>query len=195
MTEEKNKTGIVILAAGSSSRLGQSKQLLKTGNEYLINRMIRFSLDSLADKVYLVLGADKKEILSVLNSDKTTIIVNNKWEQGIGSSIKAGLSSAINDNMVAVLFIVVDQIKLKTDTLNNLIEKFRSSNYPICASSYGNNYGIPAIFDKSLFQDILMLDDQNGCKSIIARNIENTLLIDFPGGEIDIDTADDLKKL
>jgi len=195
MTEEKNKTGIVILAAGSSSRLGQSKQLLKFNNEYLINRMIRVSFDSQADMVYLVLGADKEEILSILNSDKTTIIFNDKWEQGIGSSIKAGLSAAIKDNMDAVLFIVVDQIKIKTETINNLIEKFRSSNYPICASSYGSTHGIPAIFDKSLFQDILMLDDMKGCKRIIERNIENTLLLDFPGGEIDIDTADDLKKL
>jgi molybdenum cofactor cytidylyltransferase len=197
MTERKNKRkiAIIILAAGSSTRLEQPKQLLKKNGEYLVNRIIDISFESHSDCVYLVTGANHGKVLSVVRNKEINCIENASWENGIGSSIKAGLRSATKDDIDAVVFLVVDQINVTSAIINELIEAYEQSRHKICASSYNNTYGIPAIFDREYFSEILNIEDSKGCKSIIQKYLDDTFLIDFPGGEADIDTENDLKLL
>jgi molybdenum cofactor cytidylyltransferase len=188
---------VILLAAGSSSRLGQSKQLLKIGTETLLEHSAKAALDSGASKVIVVLGADEKIHRERLANYQPEIIYNAVWQKGMGSSIKAGLNIITDAQSVsdAVIIMVCDQPLIKSDNIKNLISKFKETGSAIVASSYNNAFGVPALFDKSLFPELRKLDDEHGAKKIIHQHSDQVITVDFPGGAIDIDTLEDYDHL
>jgi molybdenum cofactor cytidylyltransferase len=188
---------VILLAAGSSSRLGQSKQLLKFGNETLLEHSAKAALDSGASKIIVVLGADAEAHKKQLANYPIEIIYNTQWTKGMGSSIKAGLNIITNTSPAsdAVIIMVCDQPLIKSDNLKNLISKFEATGSAIVASSYGNVWGVPALFSNVLFEKLLKLDDDHGAKKIIQQHSNKVTAVDFPEGAIDIDTLGDYENL
>lgn len=185
--------GIIILGAGSSSRMGQSKQLLDIGGEPLLRRTAKVALDSKPNNLIVVLGSNSEEHQKVVSDLPVKIVRNEKWPRGMGSSIKAGLSDLLqlNTKTGAIIILVCDQPLLNAEHIDRLMENFKESKAPIVASMYANTFGVPALFTKSLFQDILSLDDDQGAKKIIQENLSQAILVPFPEGEIDLDTPED----
>lgn len=188
--------GAIILAAGSSSRLGQSKQKVKHRGVSLLEHTTRCALDSHADHVLVVLGSKADEHKEIISSLPLETITNTGWEKGMGNSLKAGLKQLIEKHPEsdAVLVLVCDQPFLTPQHLNALIREFKIHKSGIVASLYGA-IGVPALFAKSYFNELLALDDAEGAKKILAGNKANLTTIPFPLGEVDIDTPADLSKL
>lgn len=188
--------GAILLAAGSSSRLGQSKQKVKHKGVSLLEHTTRCALGSHADHVLVVLGAEAEAHKKIISALPVETITNTAWEKGMGSSLKAGLKQFIEKHPEsdAVLVLVCDQPFLTQQHLNALIQEFRIHNSGIVASWYGA-IGVPALFAKSYFNKLLALDDAEGAKKILAGNKANLTTIPFPLGEVDIDTPADLGKL
>ncbi|MCX6181872.1 MAG: nucleotidyltransferase family protein [Bacteroidetes bacterium] len=187
--------GIVILAAGSSSRLGQSKQLVKINNETLLQRSIKIALASAANEVLVVLGANAEAHRESIAHLSAKTIYNPDWQQGIGSSIKAGITYFDKKNIDAVIILVCDQVFLKTQHLQKIIANFQENKSTIVASKYKGIVGVPCLFHKSLFNEIAKMNDDVGAKKIITKFSNNTIYVDFPEGEFDVDTLDDLERL
>lgn len=187
--------GIVILAAGSSSRLGQSKQLVKINNETLLQRSIKIALASAANEVLVVLGANAEAHRESIAHLSAKTIYNPDWQQGIGSSIKAGITYFDKKNIDAVIILVCDQVFLKTQHLQKIIANFQENKSTIVASKYKGIVGVPCLFHKSLFNEIAKMNDDVGAKKIITKFSKNTMYVDFPEGEFDVDTLDDLERL
>jgi molybdenum cofactor cytidylyltransferase len=95
----------------------------------------------------------------------------------------------------AIMLLVCDQPFVEADTIRNLIVLREKTKESITASSYSNTLGVPALFDRSLFQEPLTLGDEAGVKSIILRNHGRVAQFAFPEGAIDIDTSKDWEKL
>ena len=190
---KKVKSVAVILAAGSSSRMGQSKQLLKIKSESLLRRTIKTVVDSDVDQVVVVLGSNQQTHQKEIVDLPIQIIYNEKWEKGMGSSIKSGVKF-VKDNFQrceSILFAVCDQPRLTADHLKKIIQAFHSENKSIIASHYSNSPCVPALFDRSMFEKLLKIDDQHGAKKIIQDYSKSAHLLDFPGGEVDLDTPND----
>lgn len=187
------KIGIILLAAGSSSRMGQSKQLLEIGGEQLLLKSTQVALQSIAEKVIVVLGANESAHRKVIEQLPCEIIVNEDWQLGMGSSLKKGLAELllIAPKLEAVLVMVCDQPLLTSEHLNQIIKKFKLAKSQIVASYYSGSAGVPALFDKSLFEKLLNVEDQAGAKKIILQYKEVVQTIDFAQGAIDLDTLDD----
>ena len=185
--------GIILLAAGSSSRMGQSKQLLKIEGEQLLLKSTKLALASMANKVIVVLGANESAHRKVIEQLPIEIITNKDWQRGMGSSLKKGMKELllIAPKMEAVLVMVCDQPLLTAEHLNQIIKKFELTKSPIVASYYSGSAGVPALFYKSLFEKLLNVDDQSGAKKIILQHKEVVQTIDFPQGSIDLDTPED----
>jgi molybdenum cofactor cytidylyltransferase len=197
-TEQDNKkvkSVAIVLAAGSSSRMGQSKQLLKIGGESLLHRTIKTVIDSGVDKVIVVLGSNQQTHQKEIADLPIQIISNSNWEKGIGSSIKSGVEF-VNDHFPlshSILFTVCDQPLLDSDHLKKMIHTFQAKK-SIVASFYSGSPGVPALFDRSMFEKLLQVNDGQGAKKILQDNIEAVHVIDFPQGEIDLDTPGDWEK-
>lgn len=186
--------GIVILAAGSSSRLGQPKQLLSYKGTTLLRYVAETACSAAPTRVAVVLGAHMESLQCELQTCDVTVIENNEWEEGLSSSIRAALHLLGND-LDAILFMTVDQPLVDERLLHSIILTYLQSSSRVVASSYGGTAGIPALFDRTLFPDLLRLKGDQGAKEIIIREGKNARLVPFPNGTMDIDTFPDYETL
>jgi molybdenum cofactor cytidylyltransferase len=173
--------------------MGQSKQLLEIGGEQLLLKSTKLALASKANKVIVVLGASEAAHRKIIQQLPVEIITNEDWQKGMGSSLKKGLAELllITPKLEAVLAMVCDQPLLTSEHLNAIIKKYEFTKSPIIASYYSGSSGVPALFDKSLFEKLLNVEDQSGAKKIILQHKEAVQTIDFPQGSIDLDTPED----
>ena len=190
-----NELSILLLAAGSSSRLGRSKQLLKVDSESLLLRSSNLSLQ-VSKNVFVVLGSNFEEHVQSIKHLSVAFVENKEWERGLGSSLKAGLRQIVEKNpeTKSVLILVCDQPLLTSSHLSKLAEVGEATNKLIVSSLYNNVLGVPALFKKELFNELLKLDDSEGARKLIQQKKNDVEIVDFPGGEIDLDTPEDVKK-
>lgn len=185
------KSAIIILAAGNSSRLGSPKQLLEVHGQKLLTHVVKQACDSKADDVYVVLGSGEEILSPLISGDDIKIVVNQDWEKGMGSSIKTGIREIQKQNSYdTVIISVCDQPFLTSEIFNQFINQ--TGNQEIIVSAYSDgNFGPPTLFRKSRFSQLLSIYDTAGAKSVIKK-YEGTLgLIPFEKGDIDLDTKED----
>ena len=193
--DERN-IGIIILAAGSSSRMGTSKQLLLVDGQPLLLKTVKAAIASGLKDITVVLGANASQHRKTIDNLSVNVTVNSSWEDGMGSSIKAGVSFllASNKNIQGLVILVCDQPLLKPDHIIKLIDVQQRTGKSIVASHYANTSGVPAFFGKEFFRELLALADSEGAKKIILRNKAAMTTVVFPQVVIDLDTPDDFRK-
>jgi molybdenum cofactor cytidylyltransferase len=188
----------IVLAAGASSRLGQPKQLLIYGGQTLLERAIRVANEAGADPVLTVLGAKSGIIRASVGVTNSIHVINEQWEQGISTSIHAGLD-ALQDsapNAAGALILACDQPRLTAYHLRALIETFAAQAEPsIMASAYAGVLGIPAVFPRIAFAHLRALSGDEGARALLAHPPFPLIAVPFSGGEVDIDQPGDLNQL
>lgn len=191
------KIGALILAAGGSSRFGQPKQLLPFRGKTLVRTIIAAACEAGCSPVVVVIGSDAEKIHAELVHTNVIEVRNADWQRGIGSSIRSG-ARALTDqapSVEAILLLVCDQPAVNARLVQALIATHEATKQNIVASGYADTVGVPALFDRSLFKELLSLDDEFGAKSIILQDPARVARFTFPEGAIDIDTWEDWKKL
>lgn len=188
----------IVLAAGASRRLGQPKQLLKQGDETLLERAIRLVQEAGASPVLVVLGAHFNIISASIPLRGASAVFNNHWEQGIATSIHAGLRALdkVAPESQGALLMSCDQPRLTAAHLRALLAAFTAKPAPVIAvSSYAGVQGVPAVFPRAVFPNLAALRRDTGARTLFAEPPCPLLSVDFPGGEIDIDLPTDLAEL
>ncbi len=185
--------GIIILAAGASSRMGQSKQLLPIQGTTLLKRIVTTAQALKPSHTVVVLGANEKQHAAILKNTNVQSIVNPLWQNGMGSSLKTGLQHllSLSPTTDVIIILVCDQPAVTTVYLERIVEWYKTSGKAIIASFYSGSPGVPALFDKTIFPELLNMDDAHGAKKIIQKHEALTELIPFPEGSIDLDTPED----
>lgn len=196
MTASTN-IGVVILAAGSSSRLGQPKQLLRYQNKTLLQHIIDLVEPVEFTPSVLVLGANADLIRDATNLEDITAVDNEQWSEGIASSIRLGVEEAVklNTSLDGILFLLSDQPYVSTGLIRELIDKHQYGDQRITACRYKQNVGVPAIFGKAFFPKLLELTGDVGAKKIIMEHSGDVEEVPFKKGEFDIDTLEDYERL
>lgn len=189
------KISVLILGAGNSSRLGQPKQLVEFRGQTLIERITHTAL-SVSEEVLVVLGANLELIKPKLGtfSDRINMLENPNWQQGMGTSISLGVENLASKSD-GILILLTDQPLISQVLLQNMMQTFTEKKYPIVACNYGNQLGVPILFDKSFFLELENLKGEQGAKSFLKKYSEKIASIEFEEGLFDIDTPKDLTKL
>lgn len=197
MTTTNNQCGIVLLAAGASSRLGTPKQQLVFGETTLLQHSINIALGAPAAMVVVVLGAGVAGIDLPKPTDKLSFVVNNQWQEGMASSIRCGLSHLVQQypQIQNVLFMACDQPYVSVELLHKLVTLQQETGKPVVASQYADTAGIPAIFHATLFPELMQLTGDRGARKLIERHRQDVTTVSFPQGQIDIDTGEDYQNL
>ncbi len=192
-----NGIGAVVLAAGSSSRMGRPKQALQFDGHSLLRRATLAALGGGCGPVIVVTGAHAELSRAELNALEVREVFNPHWQTGMASSIRTGLEGllAANPNASAAVFLLCDQPRLTPDVISGLIAAHRGTRRPIIASAYGGSVGAPALFGRSLFARLAGLRGSAGAKHVIEENASDAHFLPFPGGEVDVDTPDDFSRL
>ncbi|MFD1258656.1 NTP transferase domain-containing protein [Mucilaginibacter terrae] len=190
-------TGIIILAAGSSSRMGQAKQQLIYKEQTLLQKAMRSTIGIANHKTIVVLGARHESILPDVDSKIADIVINPDWEQGIASSIKSGVRAlqTLYPQVQNVLLMLCDQPFVTTYLLQKLIETSGSDEKAIVACAYLDTVGAPVLFGKFWFDELLTLQGQEGAKKLLFKYREQIIKIPFTEGSIDVDTPEDYQRL
>jgi molybdenum cofactor cytidylyltransferase len=187
-----SKNAIIILAAGSSSRLGYPKQLLKHYDQSFIRHAVA-EASKVSDRIIVVLGANEEAMKEELIGVPAKIVQNKNWEEGMSSSIRCGLTAVLHEepNTQSVILMVCDQPYVNSGLLEQIIAEQKRSTKPIVACVYSGTIGTPSLFDKSFFSALLNLKGQTGAKSILAKHSDLMAAVSFPEGDLDIDTQED----
>jgi molybdenum cofactor cytidylyltransferase len=182
----------IVLAAGASSRFGSPKQLVRVGGELLLHRVITAAGEVAGAAVTVVLGANAAEIGMAL--PPVGLIVNREWQEGIASSIRAGVRR-LPGACDAVLVLLADQPRVSAASLQRLVAAWRAQPRQIAASRYGSVTGVPAIFPRWCFEELCALRGDTGARAVIARYPDRVLALAHPEAAIDIDRPEDLLSL
>lgn len=185
--------GIVILAAGASTRMGRPKQLLPLNGQPLLLHTVDEALSTTVSNVVVVLGSDPDTYQDLLETYPVRVIVNEAWQEGIGSSIKLGMTAIkkrVRD-LDAVLFLVGDQPAISFKYLCRMLDTYHNSTADLIASGYAGTYGVPALFDRHFFDDIMKIHNSDGAKAVLKKNESSLTILDCPEGAVDIDTPQD----
>jgi molybdenum cofactor cytidylyltransferase len=189
------KTGVILLAAGSSSRLGRPKQLINYQGKTLIQNAIEAAQYSAADDLVVVLGSNSELIQTGIESKEVPVLVHTHWEEGMSSSMQCGLRYLLEASQVEqVILMLCDQPYVSQGLLDQLMFEKKASGKGIVACSYVGTVGVPALFDQTYFPELLALQGTEGAKKVILNHHADTFLIDFPLGAIDLDTEEDVQK-
>jgi molybdenum cofactor cytidylyltransferase len=184
----------ILLAAGSSSRLGQPKQLLPFGGSTLLRHAAETALAATLGPVIVVLGAREKECRERLFGLPLTIVANPKWKEGMGSSISTGMQAVGETSHRAAIIMLCDQPAITPGVLRSLEEHQRTAGKSIVASQAGDILGPPALFTADYFPQLRLLRGRNGAKSLFQNQPDLSCLA-CPEAALDIDTEDDLASL
>jgi molybdenum cofactor cytidylyltransferase len=187
----------VVLAAGGSTRFGKPKQLAVFQGETFVRRIVRAAIDAGCAPVVVVTGQNSAQVTLELAGIPISVAVNPQWSSGLGSSIAVGVRYAMDlaADLDAALLLTCDQPFVNGPPLTQLIELRLTSGKLIIASAYAGTLGIPALFDRSLFPDLLRLKGDHGAKGIIFERRGDVASLNFPDAATDIDTVEDYEKL
>jgi molybdenum cofactor cytidylyltransferase len=179
----------VVLAAGASRRLGEPKQLIQIEGESLLRRSVRLAVEAGCAPVLVVLGFAADRMRGELAGLAAEPVENPDWQEGMGSSLRRGVAAAMAARPLVdgVLAMVCDQPQLTAGHLRGLISRHWKTGNAITASFYGGKAGVPAVFGRPLFGELLDLQGDRGARRVLEGHAKEVETVAWPNGEIDID--------
>ncbi len=191
------KIALLILAAGESRRMGSPKQLLAWEHTTLLGHAIETAISSRADQVLVLLGAEASDIRNSLNMDGIEIIVNEDWKEGLGSTIRKGVTfiESLDPVPDAVLLMLADQPLLGVNHLDKLISEIKKGDVGIVCTTYDKKLGVPAVFIRKYFRELSQLQGDRGAGKLIASHSDQAVGIAAGRNVVDLDTPQDYLSL
>jgi molybdenum cofactor cytidylyltransferase len=194
--KNNSRIGAVILAAGTSSRMGEAKQLLRLGANTVLGQVVENVRGSRVDEIVLVLGHTAETIRKNIAVEGLTVVINNAYRQGMGTSLREGLS-ALPTEVDGALIVLADQPFVRSATLDLLIDQYRQSGAQIVIPLYKGFRGNPILLDRSVFGEVMALTGDVGCRAIFGKHLEGIVKVPVEdiGILLDLDSKDDFARL
>jgi len=191
------KVAGIILAAGTSTRMGEPKQLLFYKGKPMLANIIEHALKSNLDEVIVVLGYQSEEIRKKIQLDHVNTVLNTDYENGQSTSLKSGID-AVSPNYDGVLFLLCDMPFIDDTIINVVIASYKKTQKDIVTVSCQGRSCHPVLFDRSLFPELKQIPAKDeGARSILKKfpdRIENVSITDDRILR-DVDTKDDYLRL
>lgn len=193
--ELQSQVAAIVLAAGGSTRMGQFKQLLPIGGQFLVRRVTEAVCAVDLAQVVVVVGAQAEAVTKALAGLPVDIVVNEAWAAGMSTSIKAGLR-ALHSEVQATLIVLADQPTLTPNLLKALVDRYHATGAHIIAPFYQGRRGNPVLFDRALFPELLAVEGDQGGRALLIRHQHEIecVEIDDPAVILDVDTRQDYEK-
>ncbi len=197
MNEREASIAAVVLAAGASTRLGKPKQLIEMEGESLLRRTARLALEAGCAPVFVVLGFEAERMRAELQGVDATALMNEQWSEGMGSSLRRGMEAvcAMETHPAGVLLLVCDQPQLTADHLRKLLAEQGADEEAITASEYAGRAGVPAVFGRLYFAELLAVEGDRGAREVVQRHTDRIRTVLWPEGERDLDRPEVLEAL
>lgn len=191
MDDQASGLHAAILAAGPGTRFEGIKPLVRLRGEPVLHELAANAAFVAGQSVTVVIGAHAKEIAPALRQRAVSIALNRGWEEGIASSVRSAVHSAPPGSS-ALLLLLADQVAVTADDLKRLHASWLRHPILIAAALYQGAPGLPAIFPRWAFPDLLSLRGERDPRSVLRKNIDRVVRVPMSNAGVDLDTPDDL---
>ena len=191
MPTERRRVAAVVLAAGSSTRMGRNKLLLDLGGETIVRRAVRAAVDAGVDQVVVVLGHEEPRVRAELEGLPCTPIVNPDHAEGAGTSVRTGVRQ-VAAGADAIVVVLADMPFVTADMIATLVQRYRETGAPLVASHYGDVQAPPTLYDRALFEELLAIPGERCAKQVVRRHESEAVVVAWPESALrDIDVPAD----
>lgn len=180
-----------VLAAGASTRFGSPKQLVRLGGSPVLHQAAATAASIAGPSVAVVLGAFAKEIAPALRQSAASVVLNRDWEEGLASTVRVAVRTA-PPRCAGLLLLLGDQVAVTTDDLRRLFAAWRRHPILIAAALYSGAPGLPAIFPRWAFSDLLELRGDRDPRLVLRRNVDRLVRVPMQNAGVELDTPEDL---
>jgi molybdenum cofactor cytidylyltransferase len=196
---ENSRVGAIVLAGGKSTRMGEPKQLLRLGEKTVLAQTLDNARGAGVAEIVLVLGSSAETIRGRMPASALVglkVVVNEAYSQGMASSLREGLA-ALDPGVDAALIVLADQPFIRSETFSRIVDRYRSSDAQIVIPTYRGFRGNPVLVDRSVFDEIMGLRGDIGCRAIFGSHSEGIIKVEVEdvGILLDIDDKADFERL
>jgi len=190
MDDQASELHAAILAAGPTARFGGSEPIARRRGGPALHELAANAALVAGQSVTVVIGAYAKEVAPSLRQRAISIALDRGWEEGLASSIRVAVNSA-PPGSEALLLMLADQVAITADDLRRLHASWKRHPILIAAALYQGAPGLPAVFPRWAFSDLLSLRGDRDARSVLRRNIDRVVRVPMSNAGINLDTADD----
>jgi molybdenum cofactor cytidylyltransferase len=187
----------LLLAAGTSSRMGDFKQLMPFRGRTFVEACVETLLASKADETIVVVGHRAEDVRRAIERLPVRIVSNDDYLEGMASSIKVGVRAVDEGETDAILVALCDQPHVPTSVVDTVIAAYKASNALIVTPTIAGDSGHPVIFDLSLRDEILAVDPSEGLRAVTYAHRAERLRVPVDTVAIidDVDTPEDYDRI
>lgn len=178
----------LVLAAGSSSRMGLNKLLLELDGEPMVHRVVRHALAAHLCPTVVVLGHEAGMVRRALSGLDCRLVTNPQYGLGLNRSLRVGVA-ALPDDTAAVVVLLADMPLVTAEMLATLVDRYRQGGSRLVVSKYGEVIAPPMLYDHSLFHELGAPAGEGGGKRMVRRHRDEALTVPWP-----IETLTDLDR-
>jgi molybdenum cofactor cytidylyltransferase len=190
------RVGLVVLAGGAATRFGAPKQLARLAGQPMLQRVLAEAHSSPCDPIVLVLGAHAAEIAAEVDLSGIRVVYNDKWREGIASSIRCGVRAVMADSTLSALVVTLADLPCVTaDAYARLIDAHARQPTLLVAARTDGGLGVPALFPLDTWGELQRLRGDTGARRLIAHHHARTVAVSVPGARDDVDTWNDLLRV
>lgn len=184
----------IVLAAGSASRFGSSKQLAMINGTPLVQRAALVAAEVCGDNTVLVTGHNRQAVSEACNPLRGFLVANENYADGLGTSLAQAVQS-VRHTAQAIIVLLADQAMVTSQHVQALCNAWTGTDNEIVATAYANTTGAPVLFPHGCFDDLAALQGDSGGRHLLADERFEVKTVVFEPAAIDIDTPDDLLRL
>ncbi len=183
----------IVLAAGSSTRMGRSKAMLPLdGGDTFLTRIVRTFLAAGIDDVVIVVGHEAEQVAATFERSglPARVVLNTEYATGQLSSVIAGLSVVDRPGVAAAMLTLVDVPVVSAATVRAVVDRYRETHALIVRPTSGDRHGHPVLIDRTLFDPLRRADPAHGIKPVVRKyaSAAGDVQVDDPGAFLDVDT-------
>jgi molybdenum cofactor cytidylyltransferase len=185
----------VVLAAGSSTRMGRNKLLFDLGGEPVVRRAVRTAQRAGLDPIVVVLGHEAEAVRAALASLPCRFVVNPRHAEGMNSSVSAGFA-ALPPDVAAGVVVLSDMPLVSAEMIAALVERYRASDALLVFSEYDGVQAPPTLFDRSLFAELAGPEGKGCGKTMRRRHPGREAIVAWPAAALaDLDVPEDYERV
>jgi molybdenum cofactor cytidylyltransferase len=184
----------IVLAAGSASRFGSSKQLAELDGEALVRRVARIATEVCGNNTALVLGHDWQAIAAASRPICGFYIVNDRHADGLGTSLAQAVRS-VRHVAQAIIVLLADQVMVSAQHVQTLRDTWSGAGDEIVATEYAGTTGAPVLFARGCFEELAVLQGDSGGRHLLTDGQFRVKTVRYEPAAVDIDTPEDLRRI
>jgi molybdenum cofactor cytidylyltransferase len=175
--------------------MGRNKMLFELDGESILRRAARRALAGGLSPLAVVLGHEAERARAELAGLDCGAVVNPGFEEGITSSVRAGIE-ALPGDVAALAILLADMPYVTSEMISGLVERFRAGEAPLVVSCYDGIDAPPMVYDRSLFGELLEMSDGRCGKQVVKRHRHEAEIVERPAEALaDLDVPEDYERV